>query len=258
MLAVVRRRITAILAVALAATIAHADALPVPAADSARAAPPAIPVRYLTNEGSSLAYLRAGEGDAVVFLPDASETLESWRPQVTAFASHFQALSYIRRPVFGKRPAVHVPKPRDVRDFATLLSALGMGPVHLVGEGDGARLALHFAIARPELVRSLTLASPDGSWFLKPSDVDAARRALSNNAEIDTLLACSRTFDLKVPVMVIRRTGGDAAGDLRCIRNAHQVRVTAASTRLHVDNPEEFNVAVSKFLERLPISAGTP
>jgi len=43
-------------------------------------------------------------------------------------------------------------------DVASLITALELGPVHLVGHSFGGSVALHLALAHPELLASLTLA----------------------------------------------------------------------------------------------------
>ncbi|MFJ3925960.1 alpha/beta fold hydrolase [Streptomyces sp. NPDC090022] len=55
-----------------------------------------------------------------------------------------------------------------VADLVAVLGALGLGhrPVHLVGNSYGGTLALHAALARPDLVVGLTLLEPplSGAW----------------------------------------------------------------------------------------------
>ncbi|MFJ7209089.1 alpha/beta fold hydrolase [Streptomyces sp. NPDC098789] len=82
-----------------------------------------------------------------------------------------------------------------VRDLVALLGALGLAhrSVHLVGNSYGGTLAVHAALARPDLVAGLTLLEPplSGAWVenmvdtlsaaalsLEDSDVPAQLRAL--------------------------------------------------------------------------------
>lgn len=55
-------------------------------------------------------------------------------------------------------PARYTPE-SVVRDFAEILSALGVGSVHVMGYSMGARLALRMALDEPDRVRSLILES---------------------------------------------------------------------------------------------------
>ncbi|MCX4524596.1 MULTISPECIES: alpha/beta fold hydrolase [unclassified Streptomyces] len=67
-----------------------------------------------------------------------------------------------------ERPATGYDSRTAVRDLVALLGALGLArrPVHLVGNSHGATLALHAALARPDLVAGLTLLEPplSGAW----------------------------------------------------------------------------------------------
>lgn len=135
-----------------------------------------------------------------------------------------------------ERPAAGYDSRTAVRDLFALLGALGLGHrrVHLVGNSYGGTLALHAALARPDLVAGLTLLEPSlsGAWVdnmvdtlsaaalsLEDSAVPAElltlrlRKAANLTAIADDLLnrttliddiAASRTF-----------TPGDYAG-LRC------------------------------------------
>ncbi|MCP3754738.1 alpha/beta fold hydrolase [Streptomyces sp. TBY4] len=140
-----------------------------------------------------------------------------------------------------ERPATGYDSRTAVRDLFALLGALGLGhrPVHLVGNSYGGTLALHAALARPDLVAGLTLLEPplSGAWVdnmvdtlsaaalsLEDSPVPAElltlrlRKAANLTAIADALLnrttliddiAASRTFTpadyaaLRCPVLIV-------------------------------------------------------
>ena len=82
--------------------------------------------------------------------------------QVAGLRAHMKLLRYDRRG-FGKSDA-----PPDLRqevdDIDILLDAMGIESAHLLGMSQGGRVALRYAVTRPERVRSLILqgAAVDG------------------------------------------------------------------------------------------------
>lgn len=93
------------------------------------------------------------------------------------------------------RPATGYDSRTAVRDLFALLGALGLGrrPVHLVGNSYGGTLALHAALARPDVVAGLTLLEPplSGTWVENMVDtLSAAALSLEDSpvpAELLTL-----------------------------------------------------------------------
>lgn len=94
-----------------------------------------------------------------------------------------------------ERPVTGYDSRTAVRDLVSLLGALGLGhrPVHLVGNSYGGTLALHAALARPDLVTGLTLLEPPlaGAWVENMVDtLSAAALSLEDSpvpAELLTL-----------------------------------------------------------------------
>ncbi|MFE6843513.1 alpha/beta fold hydrolase [Streptomyces sp. NPDC057686] len=86
----------------------------------------------------------------------------------TARAGHEAVLYDLRGHGRTERPATGYDSRTAVRDLLALLGALGLGSrrVHLVGNSHGGTLALHAALARPDLVAGLTLLEPplSGAW----------------------------------------------------------------------------------------------
>ncbi|MFE9633624.1 alpha/beta fold hydrolase [Streptomyces sp. NPDC006463] len=94
-----------------------------------------------------------------------------------------------------ERPASGYDSRTAVRDLFALLGALDLGhrPVHLVGNSYGGTLAVHAALARPDLVAGLTLLEPPlgGAWVENMVDtLSAAALSLEDSpvpAELLTL-----------------------------------------------------------------------
>ncbi|MEW2140469.1 alpha/beta fold hydrolase [Streptomyces sp. NPDC005409] len=112
-----------------------------------------------------------------------------------ARAGHEAVLYDLRGHGRSERPATGYDSRSAVRDLLSLLGALGLGqrPVHLVGNSYGGTLALHAALARPDLVTGLTLLEPPlgGAWVENMLDtLSAAALSLEDSpvpAELLTL-----------------------------------------------------------------------
>ncbi|MFE2144921.1 alpha/beta fold hydrolase [Streptomyces sp. NPDC059456] len=113
----------------------------------------------------------------------------------TARAGHEAVLYDLRGHGRTERPATGYDSRTAVRDLVSLLGSLDLGhrPVHLVGNSYGGTLALHAALARPDLVTGLTLLEPplSGTWVENMVDtLSAAALSLEDSpvpAELLTL-----------------------------------------------------------------------
>ena len=142
--------------------------------------PPAV-LRVIRLGGTELHVLERGAGIPVVLVHGSLETLDSWRPQIAAFATRFHVIAYSRRyhPPNAVRPdgegyvlSLHAD------DLIALIQGLGLGRVHLVGSSYGAYVALLVTMRRPDLVRSLVLAEPPIlPWLARTPEGDSLRRA---------------------------------------------------------------------------------
>jgi pimeloyl-ACP methyl ester carboxylesterase len=102
---------------------------------------------HVDVNGLSMYYEAAGEGEPVVLVHGTSGTAESWTAQRELLTDWYRLLMPECR---GHGRTVDA-------DIAAFIDALGVGPVRLVGWGDGAKAALRLARHRPGLVRQLVL-----------------------------------------------------------------------------------------------------
>lgn len=126
---------------------------------------------YIQPGNVPLAYIERGHGTPAVFVHGSGPTdLRTWERQIEPFAAHFRVVAYSQR--------YHYPNPTTsdlagitstrthARDLADLITALGLGRVHLVGFSFGADIVLRLAADHPDLVRTLTIIEPPlRSWL---------------------------------------------------------------------------------------------
>jgi 3-oxoadipate enol-lactonase len=114
--------------------------------------------RYLESGGAKLRWRLEGAGPAIALLHGWAMDLEYWDPLAALLAPRFTLLRFDRRG-FGLSqgtPDVH----SNVEDLRVLLDAAAIERAALLGMSQGARLAIHFAIAHPERTRALLLDGP--------------------------------------------------------------------------------------------------
>lgn len=99
----------------------------------------------------------------VVFVHGSVSSSLFWQPAMRALPPEIGAFAVDLRG-FGDSEILPVDATRGVRDFsddvASVLDALDLGAVHLVGWGLGAGVVMQLLLDRPELVASLALVAP--------------------------------------------------------------------------------------------------
>jgi 3-oxoadipate enol-lactonase len=130
--------------------------------------------------GTTLHYEAAGQGSAVVLLHAGNLDRRVWDPQFLPFAREHRVIRYDLRGYGGSGAADETFRHDD--DLRALLDALGIQRASLVGLSGGGRIAIDFALAHPERVDRLVLASTglSGWKYLDASDTmyfAEARRA---------------------------------------------------------------------------------
>src|SRR5262249_20777382 len=114
-----------------------------------------------TDDAVRLYYEEAGSGFPILFIHEFAGDFGSWEPQLRHFSRHYRCIAYNAR---GYPPS-DVPQKLEqysqahaVADAQAVLKALKIERAHVVGLSMGAYCALHLALQRPELVRSLVVA----------------------------------------------------------------------------------------------------
>lgn len=111
--------------------------------------------------GVRLHYDVAGGGPPLVFVHGMCGRGDTWAGQVERLSDEFTCVTYDRRGhgSSGDAGIAHtVPLHGD--DLAALVSALGLGPVVLVGSSGGARVCLDVVLRHPELLAGAVLSEP--------------------------------------------------------------------------------------------------
>lgn len=120
-------------------------------------ASPAAAATAPTN-GIETYYQESGQGEAIVFIHGFSLDHRMWRDQ-GGFANSYRVITYDVRG-HGRSSAEPPWTAADqVADLVALLDYLKIQRAHLVGLSMGGGIAVNFALAHPERVKSLVLAA---------------------------------------------------------------------------------------------------
>ena len=105
-----------------------------------------------------------GSGAPVVLLANAGCSTGYFEPLASVLVTGgFQTISINMRGVGGSRGSLDGATLQDLAgDVAGVITAIGCGPVHLVGHAFGNRIARCLAVDQPPLVRSVTLLAAGG------------------------------------------------------------------------------------------------
>lgn len=115
-----------------------------------------------SSDGVEIYYQVAGEGYPMVLGHEFAGDITSWEPQVNYFSRRYQVITYSHR---GYLPSEVPADPEaysqehQVEDLYRLLQHLGIKEAHVGGLSMGGTLTLGFAMAHPEMCRSLVVAS---------------------------------------------------------------------------------------------------
>jgi pimeloyl-ACP methyl ester carboxylesterase len=113
--------------------------------------------------GTTLAYREQGQGEPVVFVHGALSDLRTWEQQLPSVGRSYRAITYSRRfarPNEDIDPEAEDPWLPHVDDLAAFLREIDAAPAHLVGNSQGAFIALLAAVRHPDVVRTLVLEEP--------------------------------------------------------------------------------------------------
>ena len=110
---------------------------------------------WVDVNGGRLVLQHEGEGAPLLLMHGWTLDRRMFEPQFSRLSERFHVISYDRRG-FGRSQA-----PPDLQqeldDVDRIADALSLGTIHLLGMSQGARLALRYAVTRPQRLRSLLL-----------------------------------------------------------------------------------------------------
>ncbi|MBI2682420.1 MAG: alpha/beta fold hydrolase [Acidobacteriales bacterium] len=159
-------------------------------------------MKKIAVNGTELAYVERGHGDAIVLVHGEIGDLRSWSRQVNALSERYHVIAISRRCHFpnrctGKEDDYTYEQHAD--DIAALISALNLGRAHVVGHSYGAGVAFLLATRHPEAVRSVVLMEPQfdsllpepystGSRYSRREILGIARKAILKRHDVDSAL----------------------------------------------------------------------
>jgi pimeloyl-ACP methyl ester carboxylesterase len=129
--------------------------------------------------GQRLYYEVGGEGDVVVLLHGFLADADSMEAPATGLATGLRAIRLDRRGHGRSNPVDHVPSIADeAADVAALLDWFSIDATHFVAHGEGAEVALQFALTYPSRTLSLVLLAPTMEGFFWSAEENVKREAL--------------------------------------------------------------------------------
>jgi pimeloyl-ACP methyl ester carboxylesterase len=167
-------------------------------------------VRQMQVNGTNLAYVEEGKGEVVLFIHGANGDWRTWDELRPLIATRYRFISISRRyhqpnpwPGDGKDYSVQL----HVNDVVAVISALGVGKVHLVGGSYGATIALYVALQRPDLLMSVTASDA----LVINDNTSTANAAIASwrDAVRQTSEAISRGDETMASVLLWNAVNGD-------------------------------------------------
>ncbi|MBW3620590.1 MAG: alpha/beta hydrolase [Actinobacteria bacterium] len=164
-------------------------------------------------DGHRIAYRAAGAGPPLLLLHGGLVDSRVWRRELDAFSDGFQVVAWDAPGCGGSSDPQPDASLHDYADsVATLVDALELGPVHVLGHSFGGGLALAVHQRYPHLVRSLILVSAYAGWAgsLPADEVERRRERAERDAHrpveewIDEFLAT--LFDDTTPRDLVDET----------------------------------------------------
>jgi esterase len=118
----------------------------------------------LTIDGYPLSYAEAGSGPPLLMIHGTLGDQRSWGGQMEAFGAGHHAMAVSLRHCWPGEwtDGGDFTIARHTADIAGFITALGEGPVRLIGHSRGGHIAFRVAQHHPELIESLVLLEPGG------------------------------------------------------------------------------------------------
>ena len=149
------------------------------------------------DDSVELYYEETGSGFPLVWSHEFGGDYRSWEPQVRYFSRRYRVITYNHRgypPSSVPKGAASYSQDILVEDLHRLLEHLGLGPVHLAGCSMGANMARDFALAHPEMLRSLIMVGA-GAGSVHRSEFLTGQAATADGLEREGMAARLRNFD---------------------------------------------------------------
>lgn len=170
-----------------------------------------------------LYYEQHGEGEPLILIPGFAAGIWIWFRQSEALAQNFQVVTFDPRGVAGSdKPD----GPQTIRliadDVACLLRAIGLESAHVLGASFGGFVAQEFALAYPEMTRTLTLCCTS---FGGPNHVSPSAETLMALASTKGLNSEERMRQnlLMAFTPEFIREHADEVEEVVCLRTANHV-----------------------------------
>ena len=160
-------------------------------------------VRAQSATGTSSAgifYEASGAGEAVVLIHAFSLDRRMWDPQIAVLEGRFRVIRYDLRG-HGKSEGPTAPY-APYEDLRSVLDAVGVSKVTLIGLSAGAEIATDFTLAYPDWVHRVILAAPGLSGYVPPTPLTWVQPVFQAAAAGDPERAAKLWAD--TPIMALR------------------------------------------------------
>lgn len=117
-----------------------------------------------------------GQGDTLILIHGGFTDRRIWNPQFDDLSRNFTVVRYDLRGFGRSDPAIRPYRPS--RDLLALYETLDLGQAALVGLSTGGEVALAFALAHPDRVTGLVLASSPAPGLEVPPEADEQMEAV--------------------------------------------------------------------------------
>ena len=128
--------------------------------------------RYITTQGTTLAYEVQGKGEPVLLLHPGFVARAFIPVYAEPDLENYQLIHY-DRPGYGSSSPAGAPIPfeEQAEYAAAILDAVDIPQAHIVGHSLGALVALQMAVSMPERVHSLALLEPPLVFAMREKDM---------------------------------------------------------------------------------------
>lgn len=149
-----------------------------------------------SRTGPKTTYREQGAGEPLVLIHGVGMQSSAWAPQIDALAQHYRVFALDMPGHGGSDP---LPTGSQLADFVawgqSVIGALDVGAVNLVGHSMGALIAGGMAVAHPELIKRVALLNAVFQRDDVAKTAVQARAADIRDGKIDLETPLTRWFD---------------------------------------------------------------